>query len=453
VWGSQLKFQVVILASIFCTLRLANAGEEHSPHHNEPHDHLLCEGFVEKNDLRIPVPKAGQAKVTAMSTEAEFNAAIDKVANVYAPIFSKKGQRLRVKKLWQDAQVNAVAYKEGGYAVVEIWGGLARHSAMNADGVTLVTCHEVGHHLGGPPKYTDQATGTWASVEGQADYFATLKCLRKVFAAEVDTWSGAVDSVAREKCESSFGIGTRGSKLCGRIAMASMASARLSASLSGSGNPSFSSQDNTQVSRTYEKHPAPQCRLDTYLKGDLCRVQDTVELSDSNLDVGVCRNIAGEEYGARARCWFKAATVVTPTPNPDVPNPTPNPDVPNPTPNPLPVPGVAKTPLLNGQTLIVVGNPNQNLIFSWDVSNIAGAGGIYFEVIGPNRDFSVPNGTQPDPSAMPGGSFALVRGSISVNPARQLPGRGEYKFRVIPLDRTGRIPKGRYSNPAILRLQ
>jgi hypothetical protein len=163
-----------------------------------------------------------------------------------------------------------------------------------------------------------------------------------------------------------------------------------------------------------------------------------------------------KEYGARARCWFKAATVVTPTPNPDVPNPTPNPNPnpnPNPTPDPLPVPGVAKTPLLNGQTVVVVGNPNQNLIFSWDVSNIAGAGGIYFEVIGPNRDFSVPNGTQPDPSAMPGGSFALVRGSISVNPARQLPGRGEYKFRVIPLDRTGRIPKGRYSNPAILRLQ
>jgi hypothetical protein len=84
---------------------------------------------------------------------------------------------------------------------------------------------------------------------------------------------------------------------------------------------------------------------------------------------------------------------------------------------------------------------------------MAGATGIYFEVIGPNKDFQEEHGVQPDPQAMPGGSFARVRGQIQINPARQLPGWGVYKFRIVPLNRTGRQPVGRFSSPAVLELK
>ncbi|MCB0351277.1 MAG: hypothetical protein KDD38_08850, partial [Bdellovibrionales bacterium] len=215
---------------------------------NIPH---LCEGFVEKNDLRIPVPKDGMQKLAGGVTEVEFNEAIDLVEQVYASIFSKKGKRLKVKKLWSNDQVNAVAYTEGGFAVVEIWGGLGRHSTATPDAITLITCHEVGHHLGGSPKMTDQASGAWASVEGQSDYFATLKCLRKVFSKDIDAWSGSVDRTARAKCEDSHGVNTHDAKVCMRIAMASMASAKLSAALSGSQAPSFDSHDSSVVTKTY----------------------------------------------------------------------------------------------------------------------------------------------------------------------------------------------------------
>jgi hypothetical protein len=374
-------------------------------------------------------------------SEAEFTAAINLVETTYAPIFSNKGKRLKVNKLWNNDQVNAVAYTENGYAVVEIWGGLGRHSATTPDSLALIVCHEVGHHLGGVPKMTDQSSGTWASVEGQADYFATLKCLRKVFSKDIDIWNGSVDSTARAKCEDSHGVNTKQAKVCMRIAMASLSSAQLSAALSGSGSPSFNSHDSNVVSKTYERHPAAQCRLDTYINGNVCQINDSIEVSDRDADIGVCRNIVDEEYGARSRCWYKPGSNSTPVPTPTPPAP----------PMP-PVDGIAVTPLLNGSVEFTSHNPNQPIIMKWDVSGSNGAKGIYFEVLGPNKEYSEPNGVNPDHQAMRGGNIPRVRGELTILPARQLPGWGVYKIRVIPLDASGRRPVGRFSYPAVLNL-
>jgi hypothetical protein len=414
---------------------------------------VRCDGFLEKNNLRIPI---GQ-KFAGDVTQEQFNEAIEKVVRVYSPIFTQKRQRLVMKKLWENTQVNAVAYQESGNAVVEIWGGLGRHATMTPDAVTLVTCHEVGHHLGGTPKYSDQ-NGAWAAVEGQADYFATLKCLRKVFRPEVNSWNGEVAPTARAKCNESHGADTVESKICQRIAMAGIASARLSASLGNSGQPSFDARDSSVVQRTFERHPQAQCRLDTYMNGNVCRVNDSVDVNDRDPNVGVCRNTTEEQYGARSLCWYKpSGSGTNPTPpNPQPPTPQPpTPQPPNPqppTPQP-PVSDVAQTPRLNGQESLVSRNPNAIFTLTWDVSNISGATGIYFEVIGPNKEFQEEHGVQPDPQAMPGGSFARQRGQIRISPARQLPGWGTYRFRVIPLDRSGRQPAGRFSSPAVFELK
>ena len=242
--------------------------------------------------------------------------------------------------------------------------------------------------------------------------------------------------------------------------MASMASAKLSAALSGSQAPSFDSHDSSVVTKTYERHPAAQCRLDTYMSGDICKVSDSVDVSDRDPDVGVCRNTADEEYGARSRCWYKPANSQAPTPGP---TPTPNPGLtpgaaptpvpaPRPPPIPAPIDGIAVTPLLNGSVEITSSNPNQPIVMTWDVSTMSGARGIYFEVLGPNKEYTEPNGVNPDRQAMKGGSIPQVRGRITILPSRQLPGWGVYKIRIIPLDATGQRPAGRFSNPAVLNL-
>ncbi|GEC53980.1 hypothetical protein ABIF38_004614 [Bradyrhizobium japonicum] len=45
------------------------------------------------------------------------------------------------------ATVNAQAFIRGNDRVVRIYGGLAHHAAMNADGLVFALLHEVGHHL------------------------------------------------------------------------------------------------------------------------------------------------------------------------------------------------------------------------------------------------------------------------------------------------------------------
>jgi hypothetical protein len=45
-----------------------------------------------------------------------------------------------------------------------------------------VYAHEVGHHYAGEPRYP--APNDWASCEGQADYWASLVSMRKVYPGE-----------------------------------------------------------------------------------------------------------------------------------------------------------------------------------------------------------------------------------------------------------------------------
>src|SRR6478609_9034269 len=61
---------------------------------------------------------------------------------------------------------------------VHMYGGLARRPEVTPDGFTLVVCHEVGHHFGGYPFVRD---AYWAANDGQADYFSTLACARRLW--------------------------------------------------------------------------------------------------------------------------------------------------------------------------------------------------------------------------------------------------------------------------------
>jgi hypothetical protein len=59
---------------------------------------------------------------------------------------------------------------------------LAYHQIPRRAGLALVYAHEVGHHYAGEPRYP--APNDWASCEGQADYWASLVSMRKVYPGE-----------------------------------------------------------------------------------------------------------------------------------------------------------------------------------------------------------------------------------------------------------------------------
>lgn len=264
------------------------------------------EGIVPEHNLKIEV----NDKRTGGITEEDFHAVIDKVENIYAPIVEEMGGNLKVARNWEDGTVNAYASRAGRTWNVSMFGGLARHETITADGFALVICHEIGHHIGGAPKKASIWSNSWASNEGQADYFATLKCLRRTFLnddnqkiiSEMDVPETLTNSCL-EAWESDADRA-----ICIRNGMAGDSVAKLFAALRNNAEPGkFETPDPRVVSRTDDNHPAHQCRLDTYFQGALCHISLNEEVSQDDEVEGTCHASLGHANGLRPLCWFKAS--------------------------------------------------------------------------------------------------------------------------------------------------
>ena len=261
------------------------------------------EGIVEKNNLRIPV---SQKSINGITAE-EFNKVIDEVTTVMSPIVSSHGGNLTVVKLWEDETVNAYAEQEGTTWKVSMFGGLARHETITRDGMALVVCHEIGHHIGGAPLYSWKADSGWASTEGQSDYFATTKCLRQVWASDNNEEIISrmeVPARVKELCGQNH-LWNADYALCVRGAMAGDSVARLFAALRQQAPSKFETPDPKVAKYTQESHPATQCRLDTYFQGALCGVDARTEFSKDSEVTGACHKTLGHKIGMRPLCWFK----------------------------------------------------------------------------------------------------------------------------------------------------
>ncbi|MCT4640746.1 MAG: hypothetical protein N4A33_00510 [Bacteriovoracaceae bacterium] len=266
---------------------------------------LGTEGFLPNNSLKIPAD--AKSMMDANLDEKEFNAVIDKVIKIYEPIISTMGGELVVERKWEDGTVNAYAQQIGSTWKVSMFGGLARHEAITSDGFALVVCHEIGHHIGGAPKKKSWWSSSWASNEGQADYFATLKCLRRTFRSEDNAAIMAKVNVPKtvvDTCAEQFSS-QEDRLICQRGSMAGMSTAKLFQALrSQTTPPDFNTPDANVVTTTNDKHPATQCRLDTYYTGALCQIDELTDVDQKEEATGTCYRATGDTVGVRPLCWF-----------------------------------------------------------------------------------------------------------------------------------------------------
>lgn len=259
--------------------------------------------ILPSNNLAIPVSEKNEGL-----SESQYHAVIDKVEKIYSPIVKKMGRTLTIKRLWDSPVVNAGTIRNGKEIIIKMYGGYARHSLVTEDGYALVICHELGHHIGGVPrKLYDSGAVAWPSVEGQADYFATLKCLRQVFQKEDNieaVKSQSVPELIKEKCSIPFKEEWE-KALCIRTSMAGISIANISADIRHTEKPDVTTPDSTVVGETYEAHPEPQCRLDTYFQGSICEVSSFRSISDRDELQGTCHSKNGHQEGLRPLCWYK----------------------------------------------------------------------------------------------------------------------------------------------------
>jgi hypothetical protein len=263
-------------------------------------------GFVEENNLNIP---ANVKRMGGLSQE-QFNAVIEKIETIYSPIVSNLGAKLTINRKWEDGTVNANATRSFGGWVVNMFGGLARHETITEDGFALVLCHELGHHLGGAPKVA-MFMNRWASNEGQSDYFASLKCLRKAFLSD-DNATIVSNLNAPELLINSCSKqhpNKEDKNICIRIGMAGVSVSNLFASMRNATPAKFETPDPKVVSSTNDAHPAYQCRLDTYFQGALCDVDFNSDVSQKDEVTGTCHKANGHKTGLRPLCWFKPKSI------------------------------------------------------------------------------------------------------------------------------------------------
>jgi hypothetical protein len=259
-------------------------------------------GFMPENKLNI----SKDDKETNGMTKERFEAIVNRVYLAYSPIVTAKGATLEMDNNWDDGTVNAYANRTGSTWHVNMFGGLARHPLVTDDGFLLVVCHETGHHLGGAPKYGGYGN-TWASNEGQADYFGSLKCMKRVLEKDDNQAIVAkmtVDQEAKTKCEMVYKSGDE-IALCERIAMAGKSLAQLLGDLGGNSNVAFNTPDKSIVKKTFDAHPEAQCRMDTYFSASLCDKAFSEDVSDKSPIDGTCIKKDGYAVGPRPLCWYK----------------------------------------------------------------------------------------------------------------------------------------------------
>jgi len=177
---------------------------------------------------------------------------------------------------------------------------------MTVTGFVGILCHEIGHHIGGAPKAKKKKLRHY-SIEGQSDYFATTKCMRKLFTDDENTEllaSVDLDSYIYRSCRE-ISADTNDLANCLRSGQAAWDLGHLLKAMYRSKRTlDFETPDPTVVSQTLDYHTNPQCRLDTYWQGALCDTPSSENLSQQDPEAGTCWPEEGDAIGARPACWY-----------------------------------------------------------------------------------------------------------------------------------------------------
>lgn len=227
-------------------------------------------------------------------TEEDFNDVLEAIRTIYEPIFWNHGATLNVYGDWNDNTVNAYADQAGTAWNVSFFGGLAKHIYMTREGFALVACHEIGHHIGGLPLYTDNP---WASIEGQSDIYATTACAKMMF--DENSPLAYKWSFMKKKPKPTPGDNCN-SSVCKLSLEAGLSLGKVLAELNDESMPSYETPSKVVVKKTMESHPPSQCRLDSYKVGALCNKpwnNSVIPKTKAQENAVNCE---------RPKCWYKA---------------------------------------------------------------------------------------------------------------------------------------------------
>lgn len=229
----------------------------------------------------------------AKISEADYNNILDDVLSAYEEDLGHDGIDLIIKREYHSPIINASSYRLNNSVEITVFGGIVKAPEITKDALALVACHELGHYIGDGQQKTSE--DMFASGEGQSDYFATAKCLKKVMLQRYNPYPVIVAPEIRSSCKMVFS-NYNDVELCTRAVKAGTDVTALLSRIAGSKQTNVMTPDKTIVTETYNGFTNAQCRLDTFFAGALC-----------NLDIEsneYCLRRDGYQLGVRPLCWF-----------------------------------------------------------------------------------------------------------------------------------------------------
>ncbi|WP_129353868.1 hypothetical protein [Sorangium cellulosum] len=268
----------------------------------------------------------------ALTIDAETALQVaEEVVDLYRPYAAARSATITIEPKWDSPSLYGAEIRG-----VRGWTLVPKNKILNQyltrDVMRMITCHEIGHFFGGFPfknggKRGEAPTsdisdlGTFLSSEGQADYFTTKNCIRKVWAGNPDNaaFRDLVPPEGKRRCDIVWGD-QDSRDICYRSIF--VARELFVWMVDEDRGVSIHNQDETVVPRTNTAHPGHQIRFDTMVAGALC---DPVRDDDPTRIPGLVpspitgkygdHSVASEDdsrddacyegFGARPLGWFK----------------------------------------------------------------------------------------------------------------------------------------------------
>ncbi|MDP7321620.1 MAG: hypothetical protein QF441_13495 [Bacteriovoracaceae bacterium] len=258
--------------------------------------------FLPENNLRIEKSKTLDSDE---EIKQRFMPLATTIASLYQEQIAAQQATLQIKFDLKSSKVNAYATRKGPdqklWQVVFL-GGMLRHKNISNNIFISIMCHELGHHLsGGPFKKS-----SWVSVEGQADYFTTQNCLKKVLQhTNLIEISNQTHRFVENKCQQEYS-NLVDQQYCINTSLVAQDVADFIIKLRQTRRgrrektPKIEHRDKTIVHSLKEDHPKAQCRLDTMFEGALCN-------KDYSWSMHNCPFTKQFYRGSRPQCWYYPA--------------------------------------------------------------------------------------------------------------------------------------------------
>jgi hypothetical protein len=257
-------------------------------------------------DSGLKFPNHRNKNTQKIVAENDLKEISERIKKVYSDLILKHyNTKLEFNIEWANDDMSAFATRTANNEyMINVYGGMARAPGMTKDAMALVLCHELGHHIGGAPKTT--LYEGWPSAEGQADYFAASKCMKRYYSdlmhEEVDINTNIPEKIIAD-CNRVY-KNLSDLKICVRTMIASMEFGQFLNNLKSTKFPvKLDTPDPKIVKGTnINDYPRAQCRFDTLYAGALCPISSDV--LTSNLDAGQGQCMDTDKPGFRPRCWF-----------------------------------------------------------------------------------------------------------------------------------------------------